>query len=200
MKNKIYIVDSKSSNILSIYNALKYLGYDVEVTINEKKILSENKLIFPGVGSYDYVCDILKKKKLYKVLKDCLKEKYSLSICVGMQMLFKGSEEGESSKGFLYINSKVKKFDDKCIIPNISWLNLKIIKKDNILDGIDPKDKFYFVHSYKADLNKFTICSTKYYNETYSSLVKYKKAYGCQFHPELSGESGLKFLKNFCKL
>lgn len=200
MKNKIVIIDTNSSNQFNLLNALNYLGFNAIISKNKKKILESDKIIFPGIGSFYHVSKNLKKKNLFNFLKKILKQKDSLSICVGMQLFFNSSEEGKFSGGFKYINKKIVKFDNKKIqVPNISWLSLNKQKKDKIIKDITNKDKFYFVHSYMAKNNKFALTYSNYGKQKFSSLVKFGMAYGCQFHPEISGESGLKFLNNFCK-
>lgn len=200
MKSKITIIDTNSSNQFNLLNAIRYLGHNAIISKQKKKILDSDKIIFPGIGSYNYVCGNLKKMNLFNFLKKILKEKDSLSICVGMQLFFNSSEEGKYISGFNYINQKVIKFDSRNLeIPNISWLPIIKKKGDKIFKGISSKDKFYFVHSFMAKDNKHTLANSNYSTQKFSSLIKIKKAYGCQFHPEISGESGLKFLNNFCK-
>ena len=198
--NKIIIIDTNSSNQFNLLNALNYLGYNVTISNNKKKILESDKIIFPGIGSFYHVCKNIKKINLFNFLKKVLKQKDSLSICVGMQLFFNSSEEGKFIKGFKYINKKIIRFDDKKKhVPNISWLSLQKQKKDKIINNITNKDKFYFVHSYMVKNNKFALSCSNYEQQKFVSLVKIGRAYGCQFHPEISGESGLKFLNNFCK-
>lgn len=200
MSKKIIIVNTNSSNQFNLLNAIKYLGYNVSISDNKKKILESDKIIFPGIGSFDHVCKNMKKINLFNFLKKVLKQKDSLSICVGMQLFFNSSEEGKFTEGFNYINKKITKFKGKKTqIPNISWLSLQKQKQDKIIKNITKKDKFYFVHSYMAKNNKFTLSCSNYNQQKFTSLVKIGRAYGCQFHPEISGESGLKFLNNFCK-
>jgi|TARA_B110000027_G_C16121911_1_gene303600 imidazole glycerol-phosphate synthase subunit HisH len=200
MKNKIIIIDTNSSNQFNLLNALNYLGYSAIISKDKKKILESDKIIFPGIGSFYHVCKNMKKINLFNFIKKILKNKDSLSICVGMQLFFNSSEEGKFIKGFNYINKKIIKFDDReTQIPNISWLSLNKTKQDKIYKDITKKDKFYFVHSYIAKYNNFSLSYSNYDGQKFTSLMKIGKAYGCQFHPEVSGESGLKFLNNFCK-
>jgi len=185
---KINLVKSGVGNIGSVVRVLNDLKYEYEIVNNPKQFSDTKKIILPGVGSFDSFINSLKSKNLFEEIKKLvLKKKYSiLGICVGMQSLFLGSEEG-LAPGFGFFNHKCKKFksiDYK--IPHIGWNKIDIRRKNYLFDNIE-NNFFYFAHSYAvlAPTEEFTISTTNYI-ENFSSVVWSDNIYGVQFHPEKS--------------
>ena len=202
---KISIIDYGVGNLRSIVNAFENQGADVLITNDEEKILSADGLVLPGVGAFSHGMMGLKKHGLIKIIKQYVgTNKPFIGICLGMQMLFEMSEEFGETLGLGLIPGNVKRLpntnNEK--IPHVSWNELiseKIAWSNTILDCISPKSDMYFVHSYVAEpKNKDHILSTtQYAGYNFCSTVKSGNVYGCQFHPEKSGEVGLKIIKNF---
>tara|TARA_B100000989_G_C19421308_1_gene418754 strand:+ start:26 stop:655 length:630 start_codon:yes stop_codon:yes gene_type:complete len=206
-KKNITIINYGLGNIYSIKNALKKLDCNVSFSNNKNKILKSDGLILPGVGSFRKGMAEIKKRKLEETLNQfALSNKPLLGICLGMQLLLNTSTEFGFSKGLGLIDGKVEKLSNKNNIklPNINWLNLKKKKYNNknILNYINNRDYFYFVHSFVCKIkNEKDIISYSYYhNNKFVSVFKHKNIIGCQFHPEKSSLSGIKFYKNFIKL
>jgi len=186
-------------NIRSVQKAFEFIG-EKAVISSDKLILNNcDKIILPGVGSFGQGIDELKKRQLidYVLIRRNNGTKI-LGICLGMQFLFEKSfEEGENS-GLNIVKGDIVKFE-KGKIPQIGW-NETYNLKSPLFEGINEGSKFYFVHSYYAPYSKEFTIATCDYNIEYSAAVRNENVYGVQFHPEKSGNTGLKLLKNFAKL
>jgi glutamine amidotransferase len=202
----ITIVDYKTGNLGSIQNILKRIGEDSVVTSDKTVISQATKLILPGVGAFDTGMRNLLELDLVDILnKKVVEEKTPvLGICLGMQLLSAGSEEG-SLKGLGWINaSSVRfKFEDSLEykIPHMGWNFISKHKSSRLLDNMYADPRFYFVHSYffKANDPEDILTSTTYEIEFTSSVEK-GNILGVQFHPEKSHKFGMKLLKNFFDL
>jgi len=193
----IVIIDYGLGNLGSVKNALDKLGVDSMVSKSVKDIEKATGLVLPGVGSATEGMKNLRKSGLNKViLKQIKLKKPILGICLGMQLLFFLSEEG-NTECLNVIEGKVKRFNNKLKVPQIGWNQVKQ-KPSKLFLGIKDKSYFYFVHSYycQASEEKIIIGSTEY-GINFTSAIEDKNIFGVQFHPEKSGENGLKLLKNF---
>ena len=213
----ILIIDYGSGNIKSVYNSVKKIlndynmSIDVKVSNNLLEIKNSYKIILPGVGSFNQCMDrINKREDLVGILNDQVitKKKPFLGICVGMQILADYGYENKKTKGLSWINGEVKSlknFTDhsqNLKIPHMGWNNLSVNSKTiNLLHDITDEDQFYFVHSYFFDIKnkKNIICNTKYGIDI-PAIINDDNIFGFQFHPEKSGRSGLKILYNWLKL
>ena len=201
----IGIINLDSGNLASLINAFKILEVKVKIIENYKDIKRFNKILLPGVGHFKNACESLKKKKFNKELINFTqKEKNKiLGICLGMQLLFEDSEEGNID-GLNLIKGKVKKFDKtkKDIkIPHIGWNSVKIKNQSYLLKDISDMTDFYFVHSYMVKYNlKNEIIGETDNSDIFTSVINKKNIYGVQFHPEKSHKAGLKILRNFMEL
>ena len=193
----IVIIDYGLGNLGSVKNALDKLGVDSMVSKSVKDIEKATGLVLPGVGSATEGMKNLRKSGLNKViLKQIKLKKPILGICLGMQLLFFLSEEG-NTECLNVIEGKVKRFNNKLKVPQIGWNQVKQ-KPSKLFLGIKDKSYFYFVHSYycQASEEKIIRGSTDY-GINFTSVIEDKNIFGVQFHPEKSGENGLKLLKNF---
>ena len=205
---KITIIDYGCGNILSISRALEKIGYSSLFSKDKNEIIESDFLILPGVGSFKQAMSLLNKDNLKYIIKQAVLDKRIplLGICLGMQILLTKSFEEGKFEGLNLIEGEVVKIkslkNNKIPIPNINWCNLNF--KNNIKENfIELEDKsFYFIHSYMAVTKniKNTIATAKYKNVNIPSIIKSKNIIGCQFHPEKSGQNGLKFLKKIIKL
>lgn len=200
----IVIVDYGLGNLQSVYNALVSLGAEPKIVDSPSQVDSADKLILPGVGAFKDTIEGLQKKRLFESIKRYLKTgKTYLGICLGLQILFEGSEEGEA-KGLCVFKGKVKRFKKRegVKIPHMGWNSVRLSRKDSaikLMKGIKDSSYFYFVHSYYADPEDKGIvaAATDYAGMKFSSMIVKDNVYATQFHPEKSQEKGLKFLKNF---
>jgi glutamine amidotransferase len=196
---KVCILDYGSGNVASVYNMIKFLGYECKVTNETKYIKNSSHIILPGVGSYAAAMKKLKKAvNLDELEIEVIKKKKPfLGICVGMQILSSFGFEFEESKGLNWIPGVVKKIQNKKL-PHIGWNNINIKKESNLLNKIDPDHNFYFVNSYHLiPDNKENVIATTNYKQDICSIIQKKNIVGVQFHPEKSQKSGQLLLKNF---
>jgi glutamine amidotransferase len=198
----ISIIDYGMGNLHSVVNALNKLNIDCQITDNPQKILNSDGIILPGVGAFPQAIEYIKEKKLDKVINAAVKKQIPLlGICLGMQLLFEESDEFGSHQGLGYIKGNVSKLEIDYKIPQVGWNNLQITNESPILNGITEKDYVYFVHSFYATVtNKKNLNAYVDYGSKVAAIVSNENVYGFQFHPEKSGEVGLKLLKNFGEL
>lgn len=173
------IIDYGAGNTKSVQFALKRLGVEAILTNNEELIRKSDKVIFPGVGHANSAMEKLAEVELDKVIPN-LKQPV-LGICLGMQLMCKFSEEG-NTKGLGIFDLDVVKFSDNNKIPQIGWNNIFNLKS-NLFDELKVKEFMYFVHSYYIPLANETI-ATANYGLDYSAALQKNNFYGCQFHPE----------------
>lgn len=190
----IAIIDSGCANIASVRYALERLGYEGIVTSDKAIIQSADKVILPGVGSARAAMAQLKAKDLITTIQNLTQP--VIGFCLGMQLLFKHSEELDTDMLGI-IPAEVIKFNETKIdiIPHMGWNNVKITPCP-LLDDIKDNSHFYFVHSFHAPIGDYTIGQCEY-GVAFTAIAQFKNFYGCQFHPERSGESGAKIIQNF---
>jgi glutamine amidotransferase len=202
---KIQILDYGLGNIKSLHSAVNFLGYKPIIDSVIRKKNEIDLLIIPGVGSFGFAIDLLKKKNLiYQIQNYAYSGAKMLGICLGMQILFNKSEESEHVDGLKLIDGVVKKLPlllEKSRLPNINWSKIKLNEKNPIdflnTDNIKFKD-FYFLHSYYCkcyDINN-VIAYASFDNFDFCSIIKKKNIFGFQFHPEKSRLQGLDLIKN----
>ncbi len=184
----IAIIDTGTGNL---FNIQKVAGG--EITNDIASIENADKIIFPGVGSFPFVMNRINpiKDVLVKKIKDGTPY---LGICLGLEVLFESSDEGGSS-GLSIFKGKIKKLT-KGRVPHIGWDTVNILKDSKIFSGIKNNTYFYFLHGYYLPVNDYTTSTTDYGNMI-SSSIEYDNVIGVQFHPEKSGNEGVKILKNF---
>jgi len=192
---KIVIINYGAGNIQSIKFAIKRLGYEAVLSDNEEEIRNADKVIFPGVGEASSAMKKLRATGLDKVIPT-LKQPV-LGICLGMQLMCKYCEEGNTNSLNIF-DVDVVKFDDSEKVPQIGWNQIENLKS-NLFKGISEKEYVYLVHSFYAPLNKEAIATTNY-GIKYASALQEKNFYGVQFHPEKSSKAGEQILKNFLEL
>jgi len=206
---QIAVVDYGIGNIQSMCRALEKSGADIVLTGDFNTILKSDGVVLPGVGAFSHGMEKLRSLGLVDVLKEFAKlEKPMLGVCLGMQLFFdKSSEFGETS-GLGIVPGSVDKIELKDEkhekLPHVSWNELSGNHSwdGTILDGIEQCSDMYFVHSYCASPlhNEDILSSTTYSGNQFCSTIKHKNIYGCQYHPEKSGELGLKIIRNFVNL
>lgn len=191
----IAIIKYNAGNIKSVQNAIQRLGFECEVTDNIEKIKNAKKVIFPGVGQAKTAMKHLKEKELDKLIISL--QQPVLGICLGLQLMCKHSEEG-NTKCLGVFDSEVKKFPPKNIVPQMGWNNFESLKS-NLFKGVLLNDDVYYVHSYYAEICESTsaVCN---YILPFSSAMQKDNFYATQFHPEKSADVGERILKNFLNL
>jgi len=203
----IAIINYGLGNINAIYTVYKNLDIPVKIASTSSDLVNSDKLILPGVGSFDYAMEKLDKSGMKDTLNDLILNgrKDILGICVGMQMLAKSSEEG-NLPGLGWLNAEVKmlnKYVDnyELLIPHMGWNNITPKKESPLLTGFCNSSYFYFLHSYYFEAHDNTnIVSTTKNGFDFVSTINNENIYGVQFHPEKSHQSGIQLLKNFSEL
>lgn len=191
----IAIIKGCGSNIASLQFALERLKVTTELTCDAKKIQAADHVILPGVGSAANAMQTLEQLELTKVIRN-LKQPV-LGICLGMQLLFESSEES-NVVCLGIVPGKIKRFNENtlCIVPHMGWNRLQAEKDCPLLKNIEGKSFQYFVHSYFAPVNEYTVATT-HYDSDFAALIQKDNFFGAQFHPEKSGKTGLQILDNF---
>ena len=209
---KISIIDYGCGNILNLVRALKFIGYEPEITNEREKIVNSSHIILPGVGAFGNAMKQLEKRNLSScILEYSKKNRPLLGICLGMQLLFSVSYEFGVHKGLGLIEGEVVKIankqKDKIKIPHVGWNEIYPNKNkrewtSKILKNVSLSANFYFVHSFVAltkNLNS-TIAISNYSGISIPAVVSVDNVFGCQFHPEKSSDDGLIILRNFCEI
>ncbi|NKF06251.1 imidazole glycerol phosphate synthase subunit HisH [Clostridium gasigenes] len=198
----IVIIDYGMGNLKSVYNALKVLGLECKISSSPNEIRAAKALILPGVGAFKEAMDNLCENSLDKVIKEeCAKGKFLLGICLGMQMLFNKGYESEETEGLGLLHGDIVKMEPKeeVKIPHMGWNSLDFNKQDIITKGLTGDSFVYYVHSFyvKGYNNEDLVASSSYGELIIPGIVRRGNIIGAQFHPEKSGDIGLKILKNF---
>lgn len=195
---KIGIINYGLGNLFSIKSACAQVGMNGILVDEQKDLLNSDAIILPGVGAFNVAMDKIKKKKLNIFIKEFVKtNKPIIGICLGMQLFFDKSYENISTEGLGLIQGEVKFFNLSSSL-NIGWYPIKKKRDEKILNSIKNLSHMYFVHSYYCDpKDKNNILSiSNFSNIDFCSSIKFKNIYGFQFHPEKSGENGLKIYQN----
>ncbi len=212
MAGRIAIVDYGVGNLFNVRRALEHVGGTSEILKDPKSILKADKLLLPGVGAFEAGIGSLRKEGLEKVVLEFQKTgKPVLGICLGMQLLMAESEENGTHRGLGVVPGKVVRFrpsdskENRFKIPQIAWNGLEAPAKlkngwrGSVLAGLPEGANMYFVHSYcvQVEDERDSLAVTRYGRDVFTSVLRRGNVTGCQFHPERSGEMGLRLLKNF---
>ena len=192
------IVNSGCANIASVKFAFERLGANVNVSSDLQEISKADRVILPGVGTFDLAMSGLIKNQLMNAIKSL--NQPVLGICLGMQLYFEGSAEGVA-QGLGLAKGMANKFlsEPNLPVPHMGWNQLENLSDDPLLKGLDEGSYVYFVHSYFIPLGETTLAETTY-GTTFSASVRKENFWGCQFHPERSSDVGATILNNFLKL
>jgi len=191
----IAIIKYNAGNIQSVQNALNRSGYESIITDDPATILNAEKIIFPGVGEASSAMKYLRERGLDEVIKSATRP--FLGICLGLQLMCKGSEEGQTRCLGIF-NTDVKLFPPLEKVPHMGWNNFEALEGE-LFKGVRTKDDVYYVHSYFAELCNNTIATCNYI-EPFSAALQKDNFYATQFHPEKSAGVGEQILKNFLEL
>lgn len=198
----ITIIDYGAGNLFSVQNALNFLGVENNISSKVEDIISADKLILPGVGAFPDAMKMLDEAGLTEVIKEQAKKKALMGICLGMQMLFDKSYEFGETEGLGLIPGTVEHMHpaNDLVIPHIGWNSLEKNEPCKLLESVNDGDYVYFVHSYAAVTDSKNVAAYCDYGMKVPALVMSGNVYGCQFHPEKSGKTGLGILKTFASL
>ena len=195
---RLAIIDSGGANIASLQFAVQRLGIESDLTTDPERLKAASHVLLPGVGAAADCMGRLQQAGLVDTIRS-LKQPL-LGICVGMQLMFESSEEGDVTCLGLF-PGRVSRFQDRdgFPVPHMGWNQLEFSRASPLLNEIENGDYVYFVHSYAAPVSDLTVATTSYGNE-FSAVVQRGNVYGAQFHPERSAKIGAQLLKNFLQL
>jgi glutamine amidotransferase len=200
----IAIIDYDAGNLKSVEKALLYLGQEAVITRDKNQILNADKVILPGVGSFGDAMEKLHHYHMDDVIREVVSKKTPLlGICMGLQVLFERSDESEGVEGLSILKGVIRRIPDKegLKVPQIGWNSLSIKPEAKLFRGIPDQSYVYFVHSYYLQAEeKSIVTATTDYSTTIHASIEKDNIFACQFHPEKSGDVGLKILKNFIEL
>ena len=202
----IAIIDYGMGNLRSVSKAFETQGYEVSVTSDPSVIEKSDGLVLPGVGAFGDCLKNLEDKNLLVPIREFIfSGKSFMGICLGLQALFDESEESPGIKGLGIFGGKVIRFPDlsshKLKVPQMGWNQIEFDPRIAVLKDIPQKSWFYFVHSYyvKPENNSLNLITSSY-GIDFTAAVHKDNIFACQFHPEKSGDLGLKIIKNFAEL
>lgn len=200
----IAIIDYGAGNLQSVKKALDYLGYDSIVTDDKNEILSADRVILPGVGSFGDAMESIRERGLEEVIKEAANgDKPFLGICLGLQLLFRHSHETPDVEGLGIFDGEIVTIPrvEGIKVPHIGWNDVKISQHSGIFSGIKDESYFYFVHPYYLrNAESDIVAGTTHYGVDIQCAVQRGKVCATQFHPEKSSEVGLQLLRNFATM
>ena len=200
----VAIIDYNAGNLKSVEKALLAVGQESVITRDFRTILSADNVILPGVGAFGEAMAQLKQYELDKVIYEVVDKKTPfLGICLGLQLLFEGSDESEGVEGLHVLDGQILRIPDKegLKIPHIGWNSLQLQNNGRLFENMKEDPFVYFVHSYylKAE-DESIVKATCDYSACIHASVEKDNVFACQFHPEKSSEVGLQILKNFTQI
>jgi glutamine amidotransferase len=200
----IAIIDYGVGNLRSVEKAFEFLGHEAKVTSDKEEIRAADQVVLPGVGAFADAMQSLQKSGMINVVYDTVQSnKPFLGICLGMQLLFEHSQEGDNPEGLGILKGSIKLIpgDMNLKVPQIGWNSLNNTRENQLLKELPSHPYVYFVHSYYLQAtNREDVIATTRYGIDIDVAVNRGNIYATQFHPEKSGEVGLKILDNFAKL
>ena len=200
----VSVIDYDAGNIRSVEKALAYLGQEVEVTRDRDRILSADRVILPGVGAFGDAMGKIRSYGLEPVIKEVVRQGTPfLGICLGLQLLFEESDETPGVAGLGLLEGRIRRIPDGegLKIPHMGWNSLDVREGASLFRGIEGHPYVYFVHSYYlAAEHEEAVAASTFYSTKIHASVEHGNIFACQFHPEKSGEVGLKILDNFIHL
>ena len=198
----IAIVDYGAGNLFSVANALEHLSISYQITQEPQALYESDGVLLPGVGAFPDAMAMLREKDLIPILRQMAKKKPFLGICLGMQVLFCQGEEFCLTKGLGLLKGQVKKMNPPGLkIPHMGWNSLRPQKPSPLLDGLPEEPYVYFVHSYACEAQRpEDVLTTTEYGRPFHSAVQRGNVMGMQFHPEKSGLTGQRLLRNFVEM
>jgi glutamine amidotransferase len=195
----IAIVDYGAGNLVSVKKAFDFLGGENLITSNPDQVAKAAKIVLPGVGHFASTA-ALKLSGVQDAIEGAIRRGVPfLGICVGMQWMFDGSEEAPETVGMKLLPGECEKFPADVKSPHVGWNQIEILPASLLMNGMESPSFVYFTHSFRAPVTDATVARCEYGGQ-FSAAVERNNLFGVQFHPEKSGEAGLKMLNNFCRL
>ncbi len=196
----IVLLDYGAGNVGSVLKAIRYLGYSAEPVDGPDPLEDAEKVILPGQGHFGAMMEGIEERKLLDPLRRRIEaNKPYLGICLGLQALYEASDEAPEIAGLGFLRGRVTRFEGIDKVPQVAWNQLQIWRGENLFKGIADGSFVYYCHSYYGPVTEETVAVTEY-GQTYAAGIERGNVWAVQFHPEKSGEVGLKVLRNFLEL
>lgn len=197
----IAVIDYGMGNLRSVQKAFEYLGMEAIITQDVNVIQKADKVVLPGVGAFQDAMETIKQKGIDKAIYYIVEqEKPLLGICLGMQMFFEKSYEYGEHEGLGLLQGEIKRLPDGVKIPHMGWNSLDIKMRSPLFEGLPEQPYVYFVHSYHLQTEVNIVSATTYYGKEIQIAAQKQNIFALQFHPEKSGDVGLKILQNFGRI
>jgi imidazole glycerol-phosphate synthase subunit HisH len=194
---RVTVIDYKAGNLTTVLKALHHLGAGTEVAIDPGPLTTAERIVLPGVGHFAATRRLDEAGLTPAIRATIARGTPFLGICVGMQWLYSGSTEAPDQPGLAFFSEQCTRFPDGSKkVPHVGWNSQEARAGSRLLAGLAPGEFVYFTHSYKAPVTADTAAAT-HYIEPFAAAVERGNVMGVQFHPEMSGETGLKILRNF---
>ena len=194
----ITIVDYKAGNIGSVQKAVRQLGYEARMTDDPNEIRRAERVLLPGVGHFSATRRLNDSGARQAIEEIVQRGTPFMGICVGLQWMFEGSTEAPGVSGLGCFRGCCDRFHTELKVPHVGWNSLRRTVASRLLEGVPDEAFVYFTHSYCAPVVDGVVATTSY-GEEFGSVVERGNVFGVQFHPEKSGEVGLRILRNFCE-
>ncbi len=195
----IAIVDYGAGNLVSVKKAFDWLGAECAITSDPAVVAKAPKIVLPGVGHFASTAALERSGVREEIAKAVERGVPFLGICVGMQWMFEGSQEAPQTRGLGVLSGECERFPASVKSPHVGWNSVEINSSSRLFRGVPPSSFVYFTHSFRAPVADATVACCEY-GGRFSAAVERDHLFGVQFHPEKSGETGLKLLSNFCEL
>jgi imidazole glycerol phosphate synthase glutamine amidotransferase subunit len=193
----IALLDYGAGNVGSVLKAARYLGYEAQPVDRPEQLSAAHKIIFPGQGHFGTMMKALADRHMSEALRETLAAgKPFFGICLGLQALYEGSEEASEAAGLGLLPGQVRRLRDALKVPHVGWSQLQIRRGDGLFEGIGDGSFVYYCHSYYPPVTSETAAVTEY-GESFAAAAQFDNVWAVQFHPEKSGEVGLRVLRNF---
>jgi imidazole glycerol-phosphate synthase subunit HisH len=195
----IAIVDYGAGNLVSVKKALDWLGQECAITSDPGQVAKATKVVLPGVGHFASTSALGRSGLQHAISSSMDREIPFLGICVGMQWMFERSQESPETLGLGVLKGECERFPESVKSPHVGWNQIDVAPSSRLLRGVPSASFVYFTHSFRAPVSHTTVACCEYGGQ-FSAAVERGHLFGVQFHPEKSGETGLKILSNFCEL
>jgi glutamine amidotransferase len=197
---RVTVIDYKAGNLTSVVKALRHLGADVEITDSPEALVAAERIVLPGVGHFA-ATERLDATGITPAIRAAITRGVPfLGICVGMQWLMEGSAEAPGQPGLAHFSGMCERFPEgDAKVPHVGWNSLEPDRQSRLLAGVASGDYAYFTHAYRVPVIAATAARTEYIGR-FASAVEEGNVMGVQFHPEKSGETGLRILRNFVEM